>query len=90
MLVERHYEFFASALVLPSFFDNHDMNRFLQVARRSPPPGTGCPAPVHVARTSGDLQRHGSRCDAGTSRVSGWFAQGGVADADRLRCQPGW
>lgn len=33
MLVARHYEFFASALVLPSFLDNHGMNRFLWVAR---------------------------------------------------------
>lgn len=31
--VERHGAFFASGLVLPSFLDNHDMNRFLWVAR---------------------------------------------------------
>ncbi len=31
--VERDGAFFASGLVLPSFLDNHDMNRFLWVAR---------------------------------------------------------
>ena len=30
--LERHYAFFGNSLVLPSFLDNHDMNRFLIVA----------------------------------------------------------
>ena len=31
--VQRHLEYFDQALVLPSFLDNHDMNRFLWQAR---------------------------------------------------------
>lgn len=31
--VERHFAFFTGGLLLPSFLDNHDMNRFLWVAR---------------------------------------------------------
>jgi len=31
--VERHFRYFSGRLVLPSFLDNHDMNRFLWAAR---------------------------------------------------------
>lgn len=31
--VERHYAYFGDAVVLPSFLDNHDMNRFLWIVR---------------------------------------------------------
>jgi glycosidase len=33
VLLERHYTYFANGMALPSFLDNHDMNRFLWLAK---------------------------------------------------------
>ncbi len=70
--LERHAAYFPGNFVMPTFVDNHDMDRFLFVAKGDKDSAATCgDRPDAAARPAGDLLRNGSRARAAPDQDAG-------------------